>query len=50
MILVRDNVERITDDPRRIKELKDQGYVEVKTNDNKPKRKGTGKARKASSK
>ena len=50
MRLVRENVERYTDDPRRIKELKEQGYVEVKTNDNKPKSKGTGKARKAASK
>lgn len=49
MILIKDNVERITDDKRFIKELKEQGYVEVK-DDKRTKSKGTGKARKADSK
>lgn len=30
MRLIRENVERITDDKKLIKEYKDQGYVEVK--------------------
>lgn len=46
MRLIRENVERITDDKKFIKELKAMGYVEVK-NDRKPKSKGTGKTRKA---
>ena len=49
MRLIKDNVERNTDDKRFIKELKDMGYVEVK-NDRSTKGKGTGKARKADTK
>lgn len=48
MRLIRENVERITDDKRKIAELKEQGYVEVK-DDKRTKSKGTGKARKADS-
>lgn len=49
MKLKKDNVTRETSDKRKIAELKEQGYVEVK-HDRKPKGKGTGKARKADSK
>lgn len=49
MRLIKDNVERITDDKRKIAELKEQGYVEVK-DDKRTKGKGTGKAGKADSK
>lgn len=49
MRLIRENVERITDDKRKIAELKEQGYVEVK-NDRSTKSKSTGKAQKADSK
>jgi len=45
MRLVRENVERYTDNPRRIEELKEQGYIEVK-DDRGTKNKNTGKARK----
>lgn len=42
MRLIRENVERITDDKALIKEYKDQGYVEVK-DERKPKGKNTRK-------
>lgn len=48
MRLIKENVERITDDKRFIKELKEQGYLEVK-NDKQSKGKSSGKARKADS-
>ncbi len=50
MILIRENVEIHTDDKKNIEELKEQGFVEVRIHDGKPKSKGTGKARKADSK
>lgn len=49
MRLIRENVERITDDKRKIAELKEQGYVEVK-NDRRTKGKGSGKAKNTDSK
>ncbi len=48
MRLIKENVERITDDKRFIKELKEQGYIKVK-DDKRTKGTGTRKARKADS-
>ena len=50
VILIRENIEVHTDDEKQVAELKEQGYVEVKRNDKRPRSKGTGKARKADSK
>ncbi len=50
MILKRANVEIHTDDPKEIKELMSEGYVEVKVNDGKPKGKNTRKTAKSDSK
>ena len=49
MRLIRENVERITDDKKLIKEYKDQGYVEVK-DDRGSKGKSVRKAPKSASK
>lgn len=50
MRLIKENVERITDDKKFIEELKRQGYVEVKDNAGKPKGKSDRKVKKADSK
>ncbi len=49
MRLIRENVERVTDDKRLIKDLKEMGYVEVK-DDKRTKGKGVRKAAKPDSK
>ena len=49
MRLIRANVERITEDEKEIRELKEEGYVEVK-DAGKPKGKNTRKATKTDSK
>ena len=54
MILIRENVEQHTDDPKMIEELISKGYKEVKkevkANDGSTKGKGTRKAKKPDSK
>ncbi len=49
MILIRDNVEKFEDDPKRIEELKAEGFREVITDDGKSKRKRSRKTAKSDS-